>query len=120
MMPLPILLLVTRKRFISSPSQLADLYRGLDHINVRSAAYPQGELRGQLNNRPVLRPAFEGLDTFDISLNAPGNINYQLQVSTNLADWYAIDHAIFGPGPGGFTDQHDPREPYRFYRVKVQ
>ncbi|HXB59122.1 MAG TPA: LamG-like jellyroll fold domain-containing protein [Candidatus Acidoferrales bacterium] len=56
---------------------------------------------------------------FGLTLSGPAGFTYQLQASTNLANWVVLTNVVNSNGTIGFTDTNMPAFSARFYRAML-
>ena len=118
-----------------TPQQFNDLNAELLYVNVTSAAYPGGEIRGQFSNQPILsQPAVQNGKgaVFNVTYaplqSAPPPVfgsnpgeNYEVQVSTDLLNWTTFTNLYSTNIAFQVVDTEgaNTNESQRFYRVKM-
>jgi hypothetical protein len=107
-------------RFSVAPHQMNDFKAGGWYINVSSTNFPEGELRGQLTDAPVLsRPVITGTNGFAFDVTGASTRDYTVYVSTNLPEWFILTNLRSTNNLFQIID-HQVRDPaHRFYRVKL-
>lgn len=88
------------------------------YVQVASAAYPQGELRGRIDARPTIGN-FSRSTTGAISLDIAGPIstNYLVQTSTNLSNWTTVTNFATSSNFMRLNIPDTANDPARWFRV---
>lgn len=99
-------------------SQFNDLKNQKCYVQVASAAYPQGELRGQIGVQPAIgnfsRNA-NGVVALDIA--GPTNTNYRIETSTNLSNWTVVTNFAATTNFLRLNVSDSGADPARWFRV---
>lgn len=109
---------VTQLTFAVTSNQVVQLQSGLFYVNVHSATFPGGEIRGQLLPEAVASIA----SAVQITWWAATNLHYQVQGAdaANTNAWFNLGSQV--AGTNGFESYCDPTalNVRRFYRVVTQ
>jgi CHRD domain-containing protein len=96
---------------------ITDLETGKWFVNVLSAAYTNGEIRGQiiLRAQATLSATVVTNNLFHLSVTQVGGLSYIIQANTNLAstNWVSL---VTNTAPFIFSDTEFTNYPQRVYR----
>ncbi len=109
--------------FSISPEQMTDLNAGRWYVDVATAAYPGGEIRGQWpgNKAAVLsRFRFQPTAGSSFSVTAQPNTEYVVEACTNLGSWFALTNLNTTNSLFQVLDPGATNSQRRLYRVKSQ
>ena len=88
------------------------------YVNISSAEYPGGEIRGQITKSPVLGGALnESGGRLSFSVAGPMATNYRIEASTNLSNWITVTNFSVTTNFFRITMTNLPSDPARWYRV---
>ena len=104
---------------ILTQEQMSQFLGGLFYVNVASTNFPDGEVRGQITEHPVLSlPISEQGNPFTFKVTAPPSNSYTIQLSSNLADWFTLTNFAVTTSVFTVTDPESRNYRLRFYRAR--
>ena len=88
------------------------------YINISSAEYPSGEIRGQISKSPVLGGVLnESGGRLSFNVAGPLASNYRIEVSTNLSNWNTVTNFSVTTNFFRITVTNSSSDPACWYRV---
>lgn len=106
--------------FDITPGRLAEMNAGAWYGNIKTLAYPEGELRGQITPIPVLDKGGFKDQKFSFKVGALPYSNYTVESSSNFVEWSTLTNVYSPDSLFQVVDPDATNSPQRFYRVRSQ